>query len=843
MRILDYPRPAADTGIGFHYFPDLSHYSPDDFALWMPILKGMGASWLTLLVPFDRPIPEDFVKGLQDGGIEPIIRIYTPAITAIDQTQLRQLAQTYAAWGAHYLYVYDEPNMSASWPEFSLEALPDRFMDLYLPCLETLSSVDGIIPVFTPLAPGGDYWDTEFLRTCFDWLSLRGRTDLFERLAVGMHNSAGNKPLTWGEGGPPRWPNAKPYDTPAGSQDQTGFRLFEWYNAIIQPRVGRSLPLIACANGARFDARDISEFPVIDEPLHAMRHAEMSAALINNQVPDYAFNNAFWLLCADERSPFLSDRWYYLDGSERLWQSIHALQLMHKPRARVPVIELPTTIRVLMSDDVTVREIDFEEYLKGVVPVELPSNAPYEALKAQAVAARCFAARARRHFDKVADVCTTSHCQAWQEQRFPQTDRAVEDTRGLVAVFNGEIIDAYYHAQCDGQMTRSSERALDSLDGYQTCFEHGWEVLPYCRAVACTGHAPYHNALGFFGHGVGMCKTGAMEMAARGAGFVEVITHYYTGVQLVKTIPVPSTVPVPQPQPPSPAPQPAPVQPPAPQPQVPNAPTPVDGDVSGRWRMDIRRLRGARAIAGSFPRAAIDLTIIDAYGHSVTFKSGNKPEYGPGGFEVPVWTNGTYAIQFEKETFYAVVEDDFLSLTFTETQQPDVAEYQIVSTLMDAQLAEQWLEHFDADPTYVHLFKVQNLSAGRVNGTHWSMNIERRAGVRALAGTLPRAGIAMRVSDAFGHAVDVVSGSKPEFGVGGFEVLCWTDGLFTLSFLGQNFGVEVGGSFTQVSFVELQGGSARLVSGWMTRDEAERWLEHLQSVPSYRDIFGIEKRE
>ncbi|MBI3733548.1 MAG: SpoIID/LytB domain-containing protein [Chloroflexi bacterium] len=858
MRLFDYPRPPGDTGIGFHYFPDMGHYRHEDFSRWMPILKSLGVSWLTLLAPLDQPIAETFVKGLQDGGVEPLIRIYSPGITPLDQTALGQLAQTYARWGAHYLTVYDQPNLAESWTGFKMEALPDRFMGLLLPCLNTLAAVEGIIPVFTPLACPGNYWDTEFLRTCLDLIVLRGRKALFERLAVGMHNFAANRPLGWGRGGPSQWPQAKPYHTPPGSEDQTGFRLFEWYDALIRARVGRSLPLLACANGSRYDSNEAHEFPRVDETLHAARHGEMTRALMNRGAPDYVFNNAFWLLSADDESPYTGDRWFYPDGSARLAQSVAALKaLPHTARAIDLTLELPATIRVLMDDNATVREIDFEDYLKGVVPSEIGPEAPIEAQKAQAVAARCYAALAKRHRERGADICTTTHCQVWRERRWPQSDEAVESTRGIAVTDQGAIIRAYYFARCDGQATRDSEHALHSLDGYRTCEERGWGVVPTCRAVPCTGHAPHTGDCGFYGHGVGLCQTGASDLARRGLGFVDILTHYYTGALVMSLSRPPTTPPAasrpepvegpPEPQPETPpAPRPAPVKEP---PATPAPTPPPDAPVVSHWQMEARRSAGPRAIAGAFPRAEMSITIGDASGHSVTLASGSKPQYGSGGFELPVWSDGLYTVQFDGESFQVEVANNFVFLTFHAAGGPstgsghDAREYQIVSALMDAPRAQEWLDHLTADASLTGQLALETLGAGAPGGPAWGVYIERKAGVRALAGSLPRPGITVRVTSAAGQAVEVVSGSKPEHGAGGFEVLCWQDGNFTVAFLDQHFVVPVNGSFTRADFVELKNGGTRLASGLLTRDEAERRLADLQAVEMVRDLFGIEKKE
>ena len=52
--------------LGFHYFPDTLHYQNSDLNKWLPILQELGASWITLIAPIQRAIPESFLKGLID---------------------------------------------------------------------------------------------------------------------------------------------------------------------------------------------------------------------------------------------------------------------------------------------------------------------------------------------------------------------------------------------------------------------------------------------------------------------------------------------------------------------------------------------------------------------------------------------------------------------------------------------------------------------------------------------------------------------------------------------------------------------------------------------------------
>lgn len=107
------------------------------------------------------------------------------------------------------------------------------------------------------------------------------------------------------------------------------------------------------------------------------------------------------------------------------------------------------------------------------------------------------------------------------------------------------------------------------------------------------------------------------------------------------------------------------------------------------WSMSVRReVRGGlRVIAGDFPRAGISLTITDPWGNSVVTTSGSKAEHGPGGFEVPVWSNGLYTLTFLDQRFQVVVQGDFLFLTFTQISP---------EPLSRARLASDWMEQSKA---------------------------------------------------------------------------------------------------------------------------------------------------
>jgi stage II sporulation protein D len=106
-----------------------------------------------------------------------------------------------------------------------------------------------------------------------------------------------------------------------------------------------------------------------------------------------------------------------------------------------------------------INHLGIESYLYGVVPKEIPSLSSEEALKAQAVAARSYAySTMNKHINEGFNVCDTTHCQVYggYEAEQPTTNRAVDETRGLVAEYDGLIASTVFHSSSGGH-TESSE--------------------------------------------------------------------------------------------------------------------------------------------------------------------------------------------------------------------------------------------------------------------------------------------------------------------------------------------------------------------------------------------------
>ena len=99
-----------------------------------------------------------------------------------------------------------------------------------------------------------------------------------------------------------------------------------------------------------------------------------------------------------------------------------------------------------------VNSLGVEEYLKGVVPNEMPVHFGLEALKAQAVAARNYVlsprVKANPNYDVVDSVASQVYFGANTEKAL--SDRAVEETRGIVATYDRELILALYSSTAGG---------------------------------------------------------------------------------------------------------------------------------------------------------------------------------------------------------------------------------------------------------------------------------------------------------------------------------------------------------------------------------------------------------
>lgn len=117
--------------------------------------------------------------------------------------------------------------------------------------------------------------------------------------------------------------------------------------------------------------------------------------------------------------------------------------------------------------------LSMDDYIRGVVPYEMNPTWPLEALKAQAISARTYAAsHLGNHKSYGFDLCTTVCCQTYlgAKDASELSDRAVLETSGIYMTYGGDYAETYYHS-CDGGATENSENVF-------------YEEIPYLRGVS-----------------------------------------------------------------------------------------------------------------------------------------------------------------------------------------------------------------------------------------------------------------------------------------------------------------------------------------------------------------------
>lgn len=117
-------------------------------------------------------------------------------------------------------------------------------------------------------------------------------------------------------------------------------------------------------------------------------------------------------------------------------------------------------LRIEKGKITAVNELNIEDYLRGVVPNEMYSTWPLEALKAQAVASRNYALqRAEATRGSVFNLSNDQSNQVYKgyDSETLATNRAVEETRGMVMLSQGSLISAFFHSSSGGYTENSED--------------------------------------------------------------------------------------------------------------------------------------------------------------------------------------------------------------------------------------------------------------------------------------------------------------------------------------------------------------------------------------------------
>ena len=157
------------------------------------------------------------------------------------------------------------------------------------------------------------------------------------------------------------------------------------------------------------------------------------------------------------------------DGSELTVNSLVRAQGTPSYGGRLEILDTENGL-------VLVNEIDMEEYLKKVIPSEMPSSYEKEALKAQAVCARTYAfmqSRSNSYSEYGAQIDDSTQFQVYNNvDPDEKTAQAVQETYGKMLYYNENPITAYYFSTSCGTTTNA------------TIWDSDPEDTPYLRCLS-----------------------------------------------------------------------------------------------------------------------------------------------------------------------------------------------------------------------------------------------------------------------------------------------------------------------------------------------------------------------
>ncbi len=117
----------------------------------------------------------------------------------------------------------------------------------------------------------------------------------------------------------------------------------------------------------------------------------------------------------------------------------------------------------IIKDDkdkfMVVNYIEMEDYIKGILYHEVSHYWPFGVLKAQAIVSRTYAAyQLRENKAKDFDMRSDIYSQVYggrASERY-RTNKAVDETKGMIICYKGRVIPAYFHAACAGHTEDAS---------------------------------------------------------------------------------------------------------------------------------------------------------------------------------------------------------------------------------------------------------------------------------------------------------------------------------------------------------------------------------------------------
>lgn len=222
-------------------------------------------------------------------------------------------------------------------------------------------------------------------------------------------------------------------------------------------------------------------------------------------------------------------------------------------------------VKAAAGELVPIVTMDLETAVASTVRAESGPDLPLEALKAQAVVARSYLlAGGGRH--RSFDFCDLTHCQFLREPPGPQSPatQAALATRGLVLTYKEKPVVAMFSQSCGGRTRTPAELGLPGKSYpyfsviCDDCHQDparwtrrvsrqdaalllgkgeagrlavgrrlGWNAVPSNNFTVREENGEVILEGAGHGHGIGLCQRGAQAMAASGATFREILSHYF----------------------------------------------------------------------------------------------------------------------------------------------------------------------------------------------------------------------------------------------------------------------------------------------------------------------------
>ena len=245
-----------------------------------------------------------------------------------------------------------------------------------------------------------------------------------------------------------------------------------------------------------------------------------------------------------------------------------------------------------------VQRVLLDDYLLGVVAGEMPASFELEAIKAQVVASRTFVYSRLLSVDNTTNTQVYLNEEemkkSWldhYEDYKAKIEKAIEATRGEIMTYQGECISALFYSSSNGKSENVENYFTGSPKSYLVSVDSPWDEKydssflrekSFSRAELnqCFGDFVYRDMIRYpsgrvqsmvingknytgrqvreklqlassdftiekegddfvfvtkgNGHGVGMSQYGAQGMAKEGYGYVDILKHYYQGIDITR---------------------------------------------------------------------------------------------------------------------------------------------------------------------------------------------------------------------------------------------------------------------------------------------------------------------